>query len=310
MSTSPSGFVRRLFWLGLIAAALPLGLQMALFVWGRPTGAAPASLVGALIAGSAGALALGAVSWFVARRFWTSVSDALGSVHESTLKARNEDFNTRSKVAGPSLELAALGKEFDGLLEHQQRTLLSLNLERKQAATLLASARTLIEECIYAREPLAKQHPGLAAAYAAAAIREAGSQKESENHTVDGLVSGVDGVGQSHGNRENLRWTPTDVRVDVPMPSKLVNMSVSGMAVESNRGLPVGGSWVFQVGAGSISYEIPGKICWCRLQRTVKIDDEVRPIYHTGVEFDDLLSGKAFDFFGPASLEQSVALAP
>ena len=62
-----------------------------------------------------------------------------------------------------------------------------------------------------------------------------------------------------------------------------------------------------EMGTDAIAYEIPGKICWCRLQRTVKIDGEVRPIYHTGVEFDDQLSGKAFDFFVPAALEAGTA---
>lgn len=302
-STSKSGLASRFLGLGLLAGALPLGLQALLFLRRQSVAGSQVSVADTIVATLAGALALLVLSWALSGRLWRAVERALRSVHESITRVISNDFGARAEINGPGLELAGLGREFDGLLESRQREIFNLTLEDEQAVSLRESSRQLIEACIYAREPLAKQHPGLAGAYAAAAIRNAGREKHAENPTVHGLVEGVDRVGHSQDNRENLRWTPKEVRVEVPMPSKLVNMSISGMAVESDRGLPVGGSWIFRVGTEAITYEIPGKICWCRLQRTVKIDDEVRPIYRTGVEFDDQLSGKAFDFFGPAALE-------
>lgn len=302
--TAPSKprLAARLFWLGLLAGAVPIALQLLLSVRERSVGA---SLdVGALtVPASAGLLLLLAAAWVFSRRFGQKIDRSLSSVRHAVDQVLDDDFGVRLDGGGPSLEFEALSQEFNRLMVGRQREILNLKLEAKNAEALRESSRQLIQECIYAREPLAKQHPGLAAAYAAAAIRQAGQEKPAENPTVHGLVEGVDGVGSAKGNRENPRWTPKDVRVEVPMPSKLINMSVSGMAVESDRGLPVGGSWLFRVGTDAAAYEIPGKISWCRLERTIKIDDEVQPVYRTGVEFDDQLSGKAFDFFGPAALE-------
>ncbi|MCH7665727.1 MAG: PilZ domain-containing protein [Acidobacteria bacterium] len=306
-STSKSGLAKRFLWFGLLAGALPLGLQALLFLRRQSVAGSQVSIANTIVATLAGALALLVLSWALSGRLWRALESALRSVQESITRVTGNDFGARAEINGPGSELARLGRELNDLLESRQREILNLTLEGKQAVALRESSRQLIEACIYAREPLAKQHPGLAGAYAAAAIRKAGHEKHAKNPTLHGLVEGVDRVGPSRDNRENLRWTPKELRVEVPMPSKLVNMSISGMAVESNRGLPVGGSWIFRVGTDAIAYEIPGKICWCRLQRTVKIDGEVRPIYRTGVEFDDLLSGKAFDFFGPAALEAGTA---
>lgn len=308
-STSPSGLAKRLLWLGLLAGALPLGLQALLFLSRQSVAGGQVILVDTIVATLAGALALLVLSWTLSDRLWGAVDRSLRSVRESITRVIGNDFGARAEIDGPGCELAGLGREFNDLLESRQREILNLTLEDKRAVSLRESSRQLIEACIYAREPLAKQHPDLAGAYADAAIRNAGQEKLTENSTVHGLVEGVERVGHSRDNRENLRWTPKEVRVEVPMPSKLVNMSISGMAVESDRGLPVGGSWIFRVGTEAVAYEIPGKICWCRLQRTVKIDDEVRPVYRTGVEFDNQLSGKAFDFFGPAALDAGAAAA-
>jgi len=308
-STSKSGLAKRFLWFGLLAGALPLGLQALLFLRRQSVAGSQVSIANTIVATLAGALALLVLSWALSGRLWRAVESTLRSVQESITRVTGNDFGARAEINGPGSELVRLGRELNDLLESRQREILNLTLEGKQAVALRESSRQLIETCIYAREPLARRHPGLAGAYAAAAIRNAGHEKQAENSTVHGLVEGVDRVGPSRDNRENLRWTPKEVRVEVPMPSKLVNMSISGMAVESNRGLPVGGSWIFRVGTDAIAYEIPGKICWCRLQRTVKIDGEVRPIYRTGVEFDDLLSGKAFDFFGPAALEAGTAMS-
>jgi len=306
-STSKSRLAGRLLWLGLLAGALPLGLQALLFLRGQSVAGSQVSIADTTVSILAGALTLLVLSWALSGRLWKAIASALRSVHESITRVAGNEFGTRVAINGPGFELAGLGREFNELLESRQRQILNLALEGKQAGALRESSRQLIEACIYAREPLAKQHPGLAGAYAAAAIRNARHEKQAENPTVHGLVEGVDRVGDRRDNRQNLRWTPKEMRVEVPMPSTLVNMSISGMAVESSRGLPVGGSWVFRVGTAAVAYEIPGKICWCRLQRTVKIHDEVRPIYRTGVEFDDQLSGKAFDFFGPAALEAGTA---
>ncbi len=305
-SASRSSLSSQLFWLCLLAGTLPLAVQ--LLLWLRGQAATESSKIAdtMTIAGAA-AVALLLVAWVLPDRLSTAFGEAVSRLRSTMARVAKSDFGARAEVAGPGLEMTGFAEELNALIENQQRSIFNLQLEVKQAVALRESSRQLIEECIYAREPLAKQHPGLAAAYAAAAIRQAGREAAAENETVDGLVEGVDTVGHRRENRQNLRWTLKDVRVDVPVPSKLVNMSVTGMAVESNRGLPVGGSWVFRVGTDAWTYDIPGKVCWCRLERTIRVDDDVRPVYRTGVEFDDKLSGKAFEFLSPAALDAGAA---
>ena len=311
--TSESSLFGQLFKACLLAGSLPLALQILL--WSRrESGTGFSSFLGLagtesatptiFVAGIA-ALALVLTSWALAGRIANAVNPIVRVFSGALARVTAHDYGARVEISGLGPDWTLLGEEFNALLEWQQREILNLQLEVHQAAALRESSRQLIEECIYAREPLAKQHPDLAAAYASAAIRHAGEAQDNENETVEGLVVGVDKAGHCRGKRENrgnLRWIPEEVRLEAPVPSKLINMSVSGMAVEANRGLPVGGSWVFRICTDALSYDIPGRVCWCRLNRTKKVDGEVHPVYRTGIAFDRELSGKAFEFFGPASL--------
>ncbi len=296
-TNSRPSFSRRLLWLGLLAGFAPIAVQTALWLAGNPSWVA---LRAAAISAGIGAVFLIALVWLLPARLAAgadrSVAD-LGNVFE---RVSQEDLAARSLVTGPGREFRTLSGEVNALIDAHKREVLNRRLEVEQSDELRVASRHLIEECIYAREPLAKLHPGLASGYAEAAIRHSG-KSQAGNATIDGLVRGVDTAGTRKGNRENHRWSLDNITVEVPVPSRLLNMSVSGMAVESNRGLPVGGSWVFRIGNGSFAYDIPGKVRWCRLNRTVKIAEEIRPIYRTGVAFDRRLEGRAFDFFSPVA---------
>lgn len=291
-------FSRKLLGLSLLAGLVPVGIQIALWLGPEPS---EATLRSAL---TAAAIAVGVLVVLVRvlpGRLVFRTAQAIDELRAVTDRVAENDFRARVEASGPGRELRELGTQIDDLIQDHKRRVLNQKLEVSEAAKLRSASRQLIEECIYAREPLAKKHPGLAAAYAEAAIRNSG-QERTADATVDALVHGVDTATAHKGNRENLRWTLEDVTVEVPVPSKLINMSITGMAVESNRGLPVGGSWVFRVGNGAFAYDIPGRVRWCKLDRTVKIADEVQPIFRTGVAFDEKLTGGAFDFFSPAKV--------
>lgn len=291
-----------LFRLSLLAGLAPLLVLAVAWLGGAPNWA---DLRVALLATAAGgALVVVLVRAWI-QPFFERFSQSAADLSEATARVAERDFTARVDTDGPCRELRELSAGFNRQVESLKLEVLNRQLELEQASELCTASKRLIEECLYAREPLAKQHPGLAAAYAEAVIRNSGEDR-SQDDTVDALVYGVDHALDHKGNRESLRWTRPDITVEVPVPSKLINMSVQGMAVESNRGLPVGGSWVFRVGNGAFAYDIPGKVRWCKLDRTVRVSEEVRPIYRTGVSFDEKLSGAIFDFFSPAEPTERV----
>lgn len=287
---------KKLFRLCFLAGLVPLLVLAAAWLGREPSWQA---LRVAGIATGIGAAILLALQKALVGILLRETAKSTGELKAVTARVADRDFSARAEIAGPGREFRRFNRELNSLIETHQLEVLNHELELRQASELRTASKKLIEECIFAREPLSKQHPDLAGAYAEAAIRHSGSLQTPDT-TVDALVYGVDHASDHKGNRENLRWTLPDVTVEVPVPSRLLNMSVSGMAVESNRGLPVGGSWVFRIGNGAFAYDIPGKVRWCRLDRTVRVSEEVRPIYRTGVAFDSRLTGRAFDFFSPA----------
>lgn len=292
---------RRFFWLALLVGALPLGLQTVL--WLRSNNG-PEGMRAALVSTAIGVPVLVVLSWLVSRRLFPAITHFSEEVRSAADRLAGGDFGTRIEVAGPGKEFVELSTELNEALESSQRQILNLRLEVNKSIELRESSRHLIEDCIYAREPLAKQHPGLATGYARAVIRKA-VQSEEQSELVKGLVSGVDAAVDGKVGRKNLRWSLKDVKVNVPLPAKLVNMSVSGMAVESKRGLPVGGQWVFRVETDARVFDIPGIVRWCRLSKTIQIAGEFQAVYQIGIAFDQKLTVEAFDQFSPAAFPSS-----
>jgi len=74
----------------------------------------------------------------------------------------------------------------------------------------------------------------------------------------------------------------------------VVNLSVSGMAVETNHRLTVGRRYLFKVYDGGIQVSLPGTVAWCVLGRTKRDEGgSVRPVYRAGIQFDEVLTEQA-----------------
>ncbi len=75
---------------------------------------------------------------------------------------------------------------------------------------------------------------------------------------------------------------------------RVVNLSVSGMAVETSGRLNLGRSYSFKLRDGDAEVAIPGRVVWCVLGHTRRAaGGEVAPVYRAGVEFDNVLTDKA-----------------
>ena len=81
------------------------------------------------------------------------------------------------------------------------------------------------------------------------------------------------------------------------LTGQVVNLSLGGLAMESTTGLRIGSRHGFRIKFADKTFRVEGKICWCRLSRTVRRrEGEVVPIFRTGIAFTEnptLFSGDA-----------------
>lgn len=99
--------------------------------------------------------------------------------------------------------------------------------------------------------------------------------------------------------RASQRYSTRDFAVEFPVGAVVVDVSESGMGIESSKQLRVGASYVFRVQMGEKSFGMPGKVEWCRFAGTHgTIGADPAAVYKAGVSFSS----------GPARKSWSVAL--
>ncbi|MGB5296611.1 MAG: PilZ domain-containing protein [Thermoanaerobaculia bacterium] len=72
------------------------------------------------------------------------------------------------------------------------------------------------------------------------------------------------------------------------------NLSLGGFAVRTSAQLQVGRKYNFRLGDGPDVVNLEGKVKWCRLAGTEKLDSgDVVPVYSAGIAFGDILTNTA-----------------
>jgi hypothetical protein len=76
--------------------------------------------------------------------------------------------------------------------------------------------------------------------------------------------------------------------------AQVLDLSVNGLAIETDSWLKVGETYTVRVQAGEDQLDVAGKVSWCRLVAMAPRESgERRPRYRAGIEFGDALSEKA-----------------
>ena len=100
----------------------------------------------------------------------------------------------------------------------------------------------------------------------------------------------------NRADRRGLRVEPDSLAGSISFTStvRILDISLSGMAVEAESPLILGQDYTFRLGEdGEQQIDLKGKVQWCRLRRTERLpDDEVRAIYSAGLKFLDVLSDR------------------
>lgn len=89
--------------------------------------------------------------------------------------------------------------------------------------------------------------------------------------------------------RLHFRLSRSKVTVDSPLiDCRLLNISPSGLAIETSVGLRLGVAYPFRLRDGEQTLSTEAKIRWCRLVRNETVDGESRPVYRAGAAFVEL----------------------
>jgi hypothetical protein len=97
--------------------------------------------------------------------------------------------------------------------------------------------------------------------------------------------------------RRHPRHQVNDVKgtLHISAGAKIINMSLTGLAVETDTQMRVGRSYSLTLKHGSdFVLRLAGTVVWCHLRGIRKTDGgETRSVYHAGFRFEDILTEKA-----------------
>lgn len=82
--------------------------------------------------------------------------------------------------------------------------------------------------------------------------------------------------------RSHTRRRVEDVRVEVPIRGQIVDLSESGLGIESSQPLEVGRRYAFRLKTRRARPEFLGEVRWCRLESFGSGQND--PVYRAGVE--------------------------
>ena len=86
--------------------------------------------------------------------------------------------------------------------------------------------------------------------------------------------------------RLHPRLSDSNVEVDSPLiDCRLLNLSTSGLAIETSVGLRLGVPYPFRLHDGEQTVITEAKVRWCRLIRNETVEGESRPVFHAGAAF-------------------------
>ena len=99
--------------------------------------------------------------------------------------------------------------------------------------------------------------------------------------------------------RRKRRFETTDVRGSFAqaVDAQVLNLSLAGMALQTETQLGVGGQYTFRLGDKNDTVAIKGVVKWCRFSGSKKTGAgiDVVPVYRAGIAFDEVLSHEAED---------------
>ena len=101
---------------------------------------------------------------------------------------------------------------------------------------------------------------------------------------------------QQYERRRHHRYDVQGVRgiLVFPMRLRVLNMSLTGLAVESRVALEIGRKYDLKLHNGRETIELNIDVQWCHLVRTERVGiEDVSPVYQAGLDFRHVISDQA-----------------
>lgn len=84
--------------------------------------------------------------------------------------------------------------------------------------------------------------------------------------------------------RRHTRHATRNLQMESPVYGWAINISQSGLCLESLSKLVAGGRYLFRLRYGTRFLSLPGQVAWCRLDRTETTRKGGVKVYQTGIE--------------------------
>ncbi len=84
--------------------------------------------------------------------------------------------------------------------------------------------------------------------------------------------------------RRHTRYGTRNLQVESPVYGWAINLSESGLCLESLGELVAGAEYTFRLSFGSSFLSLPGRVAWCRLDRSEMTRQGSVEVYQTGIE--------------------------
>lgn len=89
-----------------------------------------------------------------------------------------------------------------------------------------------------------------------------------------------------------------DGHLVVPIQIRVINLSLGGMALETNSYLQFGRAYRLKLRGDERTLSLTGTVAWCSLRQTTKTPQgEVLPVYRAGLRFEALSSERSQDLW-------------
>ena len=114
-------------------------------------------------------------------------------------------------------------------------------------------------------------------------------------------------------SRRNPRFDVENVpgMMAFTVDAKVLNISRSGIAVETSFQLVIGRRYIAKIGYRGRSVRTAGTVRRCRLKKTRETETgEVEPVYEVGIKFDDILSEKQSELMPIVAKNASLQIKP
>lgn len=94
--------------------------------------------------------------------------------------------------------------------------------------------------------------------------------------------------------RRHTRYATRNLQIESPVYGWAINVSESGLCLESLSELVSAGRYVFRLRYGARFLSLPGRAAWCRLDRTEMTRKGGVKVYQAGIELALEESGEAW----------------